>query len=791
MISAKTTVNTNPFPGLRPFDERENHLFFGRESQVDEMLNKLNRNRFLAVIGTSGSGKSSLVNCGLFPALHGGYLTSAGSSWRVAKFRPGNNPIREMALALSQKGTLFLEDKIGNLPVASMINVNLLRSKLGLIETFKQARLKPHENLLVVVDQFEELFRYKKVRALGTQDEENAVSFINLLLESVRQSKLPIYVVITMRSDFLGDCAQFRGLPEMINDGQYLVPRMRRSERKSAIVGPVEVAGAKMTERLLMRLVNDVGDNPDQLSILQHALNRTWAAWEKDEKTDGPLDLPHYQKIGTMSKALDQHAEKAFHELPDDRHKLVCQKIFKALTDVGTESRGVRRPSKMGKLCEITEATEEEVKTVIEVFRKPSRSFLMPPAGTPLDDGTIVDISHESFMRIWKRLIRWTREEQESVRTYLRLSDAAMLYEQGKTALMTDPYLQFALNWQEEEKVNQAWAERYDDHFMAVVDYIRKSRREKQLKEAEAKAAAEAEQKRKEDEQEAKLRSQRKRFTIARILGAIFFVLTGAMVYLYYELNEEKEESENLKAGILSHLGFSNESVSMEDLPNVFEVRDIQDSILLIESGGLESTDQNLASLFNTIHSEQYEKFLSQDYLDDIKEKEQQLQKYDEAFTLDSDENKIVIEKLDAWKQAALYERNTANYATVQEKIALYTEIIDKYAVILNENDIRFLKTQPTSDNILDPGPSEEEFIVGNGTEVYVWVNAEAPENEGIKLTFYSEGEPIRFSTKAKDNFPTWTVQHFNPDQANKASDVKIFNSNGDLIGRKSFTLLP
>src|SRR5215469_6468801 len=91
----------NPFPGLRPFCEDESHLFFGRESQVDVMVDKLARRRLLAVVGTSGSGKSSLVNCGLRPALHGGLMASAGIRWCIVQFRPGNSPLCAMARTLA------------------------------------------------------------------------------------------------------------------------------------------------------------------------------------------------------------------------------------------------------------------------------------------------------------------------------------------------------------------------------------------------------------------------------------------------------------------------------------------------------------------------------------------------------------------------------------------------------------------------------------------------------------------------------------------------------------------
>src|SRR5262249_34016296 len=151
--------------------------------------------------------------------------------------------------------------------------------------------------------------------------DEKAVAFVNLLVEAAA-SPHRIHVVITMRSDFLGDCAQFFGLPEAINRGQYLVPRMSRDERRSAIAGPVAVAGGEISPILLTRLVNDVGDNPDQLSILQHALNRTWAEWQRQGGM-GAMDLGHYEAIGTMTHALDYHAEKAYGELTGEQQKAV------------------------------------------------------------------------------------------------------------------------------------------------------------------------------------------------------------------------------------------------------------------------------------------------------------------------------------------------------------------------------------------------------------------------------------------------------------------------------------
>ena len=275
MISSRAIKN--PFPGLRPFETEEYRLFFGREGQSDELIERLQRARFLAVVGTSGSGKSSLIRAGLMPALRGGMMKGAGSGWRIAVMRPGGDPIGNLAAELVKKEVL--SEAGAGLPddeAEAVIEATLRSGSLGIVNVARIARLGD-EKLLIVVDQFEELFRFRAAHEGGSTDEASA--FVKLLLEAARQRDFSIYIVLTMRSDFLGDCAQFQGLPEAINDGQYLIPRMTRDERRFAVTGPVGVTRGKISEPLINRLLNDVGDNPDQLPILQHALMRTWEYW--------------------------------------------------------------------------------------------------------------------------------------------------------------------------------------------------------------------------------------------------------------------------------------------------------------------------------------------------------------------------------------------------------------------------------------------------------------------------------------------------------------------------------
>ncbi len=503
-------MSTNPFPGLRPFDASENHLFFGRDGQSDDILTSLRRNRFVAVVGTSGSGKSSLIRAGLLPLLHGGFMAKASSTWRIAVMRPGNDPIGNLAEALVQDDVLGARDEDPEISTI-ITETTLRRSSLGLIEAVRLARIPEKQNVLIVVDQFEELFRF--MRNATSAHAEDDLAFVKLILEATRQTEVPLFVVITMRSDFIGDCARFRELPETINRGLYLIPIMTRDQRREAIAGPAAVAGTQLEPRLVNRLLNDAGENPEQLPLLQHALMRTWASWNAAPH-DGVLNMESYEAIGGMENALSRHADEAFADLHTERSQNIAEKMFKALAEKGPDNREVRRPTKVADIAAIAGATTAEVISVIEVFRQAGRSFLMPPPEVPLDEQSLIDISHESLIRGWKRLSEWVESEALSAAIYKRVAETAVLYDKGEAGLWHDPDLQVALGWQDKVTPNEAWGRRYHPGFPAAMNFLSESvaLRDRELFQKEEQRAREEAQ---------RIRELRR----TRIFAAVFAVL--------------------------------------------------------------------------------------------------------------------------------------------------------------------------------------------------------------------------------------------------------------------------
>jgi hypothetical protein len=514
-----------PFPGLRAFEADEALLFYGRESHVAELLERMGETRFLAVIGTSGSGKSSLVRAGLRPALQRGYLVDATSRWRFALMRPGSAPLDALAVSLA--------DALGGEPV-EQIRRSLGATSAGLTQVVARAGLGAGESLLVIADQFEELFRYDITAAQAS----DASLFVNHLLAAIEQHEVPIYVVVTMRSEFLGRCSEFTGLAEALNRSQYLVPRLTRDERREAIERPLKLFGTTPAPALVQQALNDAGDDPDQLPVLQHVLLRTYRAWQR-AGSQGRVEREHYQAIGGIEHALNNHGDEIFNSFAPAQQAVV-ERLFRSLT-VSQGGVALRRPRRLRELYAVADATAEEsrqqIDAIISAFASREHSFLMlsSPALTP---ETVVDITHESLIRKWSRLKGWVREERRSAEWYADLSRDVVRYRGREVGLWKDPELSGIDKRRNDEGWNDAWSSQYrkpdDPPFAEVIAFLGESAR------AEAAARqAEAEQRDRELRQARALASAKRRQAIALALLLVAVAAVAAVLYRSYRTNQQ------------------------------------------------------------------------------------------------------------------------------------------------------------------------------------------------------------------------------------------------------------
>ena len=461
VLPSAAVIPEQVYPGLRPFRRDESILFFGRQEHVDELLGRLEETSFLAVVGLSGSGKSSLVLAGLVPALERGHLGGAGALWQIVEMRPGSDPLGALAAALDEALGKPQGESPGRAP-------HLRSGRLGLVDAASAGR-KPGANLLLVVDQFEEIFRFQ--RDFENKSHE-AAEFVRLLLAASSDYDARLYVVITMRSDYLGECARFPGLAEALNGSQYLTPRLTRERLREAMAGPAALRSVTADPKWLESVLDQTSENRDQLPILQHLLRQMW----NREDRGSAFGESDFQSVGGL-QALNTHADAVYGNVGNQE---LTRRVFQCLTESAEPGRENRRPRKMQELVEETGSDFPAVKAVVDHFREETCSFLSPPSDKDLKPDSVIDITHESLIRGWARLKKWAQEDADSGEWYRRVEDR-LRTSQGKVYL-EGPELEAAVQARKKGNWNPAWAKRYagkdPKEYADVVRWLEDSQRE-------------------------------------------------------------------------------------------------------------------------------------------------------------------------------------------------------------------------------------------------------------------------------------------------------------------------
>jgi Trypsin-like peptidase domain/AAA ATPase domain len=459
-----------PFVGLRPFDVRDQRWFFGREREAAALASKIRDHCFTAVVGASGSGKSSLVRAGVLPEL-------AREGWQHVVTTPGAAPIARLARNLAAAAASD-DDSLGEAR-RYRYDATLRASAYGLAEIAGQL-LPDASHLILVVDQFEELFRYGEEAhgGIAAAMREESRAFVELLLTAADTAER-LRIVITMRSDFFGGLATYAGLAEAVSASQFLIPVPRRDQLEAAIRGPVEAAGAVIDDSLVQRLLVDVEEQTDKLPLLQHTLRRLWEQSRRSRR----LTERNYNTIGKLAGSIDRKAEKVVKALEADRkhpeNLATLERVMKALTGLDERRRATRRPQRRSELvdliagdgAEAREAAAALLDRVLGALQAEDTSFLRLEES---EVDSVVDIGHEAFIRSWRRLSGqeqdfrsgWVAEEAEDGLNYRWLHQHT-----AKTG--GEPLAGPLLGWWARTSPESKWAERYGGDFDRVRAAVR------------------------------------------------------------------------------------------------------------------------------------------------------------------------------------------------------------------------------------------------------------------------------------------------------------------------------
>ena len=444
------SLDESPFPGLATFEEQDSEFFFGREAQVKQLLDKLrpgavsddranDRHRFLAVVGASGSGKSSLVRAGLIPAIKSGaFLDSA--TWPILVFRPaqvGHDPLHNLCYSLTNA---FPE--IGRSQDLAALIDQLRHDHRQLnwqLSAILHARPET-ARIVIVVDQFEEVFTV-------CQDPDSRRAFIDALVFAASEERGRVIVILSLRADFYVRCAEHEQLAKLISGNQELLGPLSEDQLRDAITRPADQAGCQVEPGLIDVLLGAMKNQTNGLPLLQFALRELWIRGKGHK-----LSLENYHLIGELDGALDREADRVYAHLTSAQQEC-CRQILLRMVQLGEGHADTRRRAMRREL----QGFGDE-RTVEEVLQTLVTSRLITMDGGESSQSTnegCADITHETLIAGWKRLAGWIEADRDSLRTQIQLSEDSakwLLHQRDEDYLFRGARLLEAEEWRGRKK---------------------------------------------------------------------------------------------------------------------------------------------------------------------------------------------------------------------------------------------------------------------------------------------------------------------------------------------------
>ena len=398
-----------PFKGLRYFDESDASLFYGRERITADLVRHLNRYPFLAVVGASGSGKSSLVRAGLIPALRRGEPLEGGieppngsENWPIHIITPTAQPLESLATSLTRSSESVTA-------VATLVDDMAKDSRSLHLYVRRLLDANPAERLLLVVDQFEELFTLCRSEELREQFVENLMTAVSANPPS------PTILVIVLRADFYHHCAAFPNLRMALETQQKFIGAMSNAELRRAIEQPATQRGFSFEKGLIGRMLQDVDNEPGALPLLSHALLETWK-----RRTGDTLTYEGYQESGGVAGAVAKTADTVYEQHLQPQEQEIARNIFMRLTELGEGTQDNRRRASLEELG----TQGENGVAVVEVLKKLADARLI------ITQRSSAEVAHEALIRNWPRLKDWLNENREGLRLHRRLTNATFEWDQ-------------------------------------------------------------------------------------------------------------------------------------------------------------------------------------------------------------------------------------------------------------------------------------------------------------------------------------------------------------------------
>ena len=465
----------NNLKGLLPYQEEDHFSFYGREKEVENLLQIIQKNKLITLTGVSGSGKTSLINAGLIPRLKKGFLGQAGKEWSICKFRPGVNPIENMIAALTNSGILKKDYRANTEDFANYKKIIEDDKNLSLSKIYRDSEIYNQRNLLIVVDQLEDIFVFEKIIK---EKNSNDQLLLDIISRTVRFKETSIYFLICLQTEYISELTNYASLQELFSKSQYAIQNIGSSGLKSLIKNNFTLNGIGFDSSAFNHLLEK---STQDLSLLPNVQFLLYCLFNKYKNKDSVTkDMIH--EIGGVKNVIGNKFESLFQSL-SETDQTNFEKIVKATINF-EKNQDNDLSNSFGQILNISGVERSTSNELIKLFKnelgESIEFFENKISGVQrknnksinLDD--IVGFNYEKN-RNWDREQDWVEEEKIAFQNYSEYALQAQKYSIGEISLLNSPELEMAINWKNSNSVDENWAKKYSLNFSKTINYINES----------------------------------------------------------------------------------------------------------------------------------------------------------------------------------------------------------------------------------------------------------------------------------------------------------------------------
>ena len=471
--------NLNPFVGLKPYSKNTSNSYFGREQDVENLLQILQKNKLLTLNGVSGSGKTSLINSGLIPRLQNGFIGQAGKEWSITSFRPGINILLNLSHALTQNNVLKVDSKSNTTDQKYYSEIISNSGSMGVVEIYKRSDIFNKKNLLIIIDQLEDLFKYEKYFDSSKSEDDN--NLMDIIYRSVTMKNTAIYFLICIETPYLSKLTSYKKLQEIISKSQYAIQNLNQTGINQILENTFKKQNILFDSKVVDLFNQTLKEEISYLPNFQFLLYKLYEKFVLNSSEKSIIDLEDIEDLGGLEHSIAKDFETIYSSSTKENQKIVSL-LFKAIsspqnnTDIQYES--------ILNISEYTNSTRVELSKIIKSFKKtfnnlfdvfePSITGISASANKTYDAKNILTLKYIKFLN-WERYTKWLDEEKTNFKDFKDFSEIAIKKSNNQVGFLKTPVLERAIVWQKNASTNKNWAKKYKLNFEQTINFINES----------------------------------------------------------------------------------------------------------------------------------------------------------------------------------------------------------------------------------------------------------------------------------------------------------------------------